>query len=153
MHRAEPDERLGDAVDRHRGHDPDVGVRPGRERAPEHQRVHDGAEHADVVRLGAADAPPLGHPAAEVVSAADHHRHLHAEIVHGQNFLGDAGQAGRIYPRAACSGECLAAQLDDNPAIARHGQENPHPGRPEWQPRPRYRMPIPGPMPFHVPVM
>ena len=75
----------------------------------EHQRVHDGAEHADVVRLGAADAPSFGHPAAEVVSAADHHRHLHAEIVHGENFLGDAGQAGRIYPGATPSGECLAA--------------------------------------------
>ena len=45
--------------------------------------------------------------------------------MHGENFLGDAGQTGRIYPGATRSGECLAAQLDDNPAIARHGQGEP----------------------------
>ena len=126
----EPDERLRHAVDRHRGHDPDVGVGPGRERAPEHQRVHDGAQHPDVVRLGPADAPALGHPAAEVVPAADHDRDLYAEIVNGQNLLGDAGQAGRIDPGTARPRERLAAQLDENPAIARHSLVDPRPGRP-----------------------
>jgi len=137
----EPDERLGDAVDRHRGHHPDVGVGPGRERAPQHQRVHDGAEHPDVVRLGPADAPALGHPAAEVVPAADDDRHLHAQIVYGENFLGDAGQASRIDPGAARPRERLAAQLDENPAIARHSLTDPRPGRPARRLRSRYRMP------------
>jgi ABC-type amino acid transport substrate-binding protein len=150
MHGAEPDEGLGHAVDRHRGHHPHVGVGPGGERAPEHQRVHDRAEHADVVRLGPADAPALGHPAAEVVASADDHRHLHAEIVHGEDFLGHPGQAGRVDPGAPRSGERLATELDDDPAIARHSQETPNPGCPEWQPRPRYRMPVAGPVRFYL---
>jgi hypothetical protein len=114
----EPDERLGDAVDGHRGHDPDVDVGPGRERTPEHERVHDGAEHPDVVRLGPADAPALGHPAAEVVAAPDHHRHLNAKIPERQNLLRDPGQAVWIDTGVRASGERLTAELDDDPAIA-----------------------------------
>src|SRR6185437_8026961 len=134
MHGAEPDEGLGHAVDRHRGHHPHVGVGPGGERAPEHQRVHDCAEHADVVRLGPADAPALGHPAAEVVASADDHRHLHAEIVYGEDFLGHPGQAGRVNPGAPRSGERLATELDDDPAIARHSALHPA-GNPQcWLP-------------------
>jgi NitT/TauT family transport system substrate-binding protein len=134
MHGAEPDEGLGHAVDRHRGHHPHVGFGPGRERAPEHQRVHDRAEHADVVRLGPADAPALGHPAAEVVAAADDHRHLHAEIVYGENLLGHPGQAGRVDPGASRSGECLATELDDDPAIARHSALHPAGNPQSWLP-------------------
>jgi len=42
-------------------------------------------------------------------SRADDDRDLHAEIVHGENFLGDAGQAGWIDPGAARPRERLAA--------------------------------------------
>src|SRR5882757_8615767 len=134
MHGAEPDEGLGHAVDRHRGHHPHVGFGPGGERSPEHQRVHHRAEHADVVRLGPADAPALGHPAAEVVAAADDDRHLYAEIVHGENFLGHPGQAVRVDPGASRSGECLATELDDDPAIARHSVLHPAPDPRSWLP-------------------
>src|SRR6476660_3938957 len=111
-----------------------VGVRPGGERAPEHQRVHDRAEHADVVRLGPADAPALGHPAAEVVASADDHRHLHAEIMHGEDFLGHPGQAVRVDPGAPRSGERLATELDDDPAIARHSALHPAGNPQSWLP-------------------
>jgi hypothetical protein len=42
--------------------------------------------------------------------------------VHGENLLRDLGQAGRIHARARRSSQRLATQLDDNPAISRHGQ-------------------------------
>ena len=93
----QPDEGLGDALDRDGGHHPHVDVRPGGERSPQHQRIHDGAEHPDVVGFGPADAPALGHPATEVVPAADDDGYLHAEITHGQHLVRDAGQAGRVH--------------------------------------------------------
>src|SRR6478736_5969667 len=71
-------------------------------------------------------------------------------IVHGEDFLGHPGQAGRVDPGAPRSGERLATEFDDDPAIARHSQETPNPGCPEWQPRPRYRMPVPGPVRFYL---
>jgi len=55
-----------------------------------------GAEHADVVRFRPADPPPLGHPAPEVVAAADDDRDLDAEVVHGQHLVGDPGEARGI---------------------------------------------------------
>jgi decaprenylphospho-beta-D-erythro-pentofuranosid-2-ulose 2-reductase len=96
MHGLEPDERLGDAVYRYRGHHPDIRVGPCGERAPQHERVHHGAEHADVVRFRPADPPPLGHPAPEVVPAADDDRDLDAEVVHRQHLVGDPGEARGI---------------------------------------------------------
>ena len=68
----------------------------------QHERVHHGAEHADVVRFRPADAPPLGHPAAEVVTAADDDRDLDAEVVHGQHLIGDPSEARGI--DAGCGG-------------------------------------------------
>ena len=48
---------------------------------PEHQRVHDGAEHADVARLGAADSPTPRPSGRGSVSAPDHYRHLNAQVI------------------------------------------------------------------------
>ena len=122
VHRAQPDERLGDAVDRHRGHHPHVRVGPRGERAAQHERVHDRAEHADVVGLGPADPPAVGHPAAEVVPAADHDRDLHAEVVHGQHLVGDPGEAGGIGAGSGGPGQGLAAELDHHSAVSRQRQ-------------------------------
>jgi hypothetical protein len=96
MHGLQPDERLRDAVYRHRGHHPDVRVGPCGQRAPQHERVHHGAEHADVVGFRPADPPSLGHPAAEVVPAADNDCHLHAEVMDRQHFVGDPSEARGI---------------------------------------------------------
>src|SRR6185437_13712963 len=131
--RPEPDERFAHALHRHGGHHPHVAaatVAAGGEHTTEHQRVHHGAEHPDVVRLGPADPPVLGHPAAEVVAAAHDHGYLHAEIVHGENLPRDVGQAGRVHAASGRPRQRLPAELEDHPAIphVRHYGSSGHNG-------------------------
>src|SRR6202044_3365611 len=72
--------------------------------------------------LGAADAPAVGHPAAEVITAADDHGDLDAEAVHGKYLIGDAGEARGVSPGPCIAGQGLAAELDHYSAVPRQGQ-------------------------------
>jgi hypothetical protein len=105
--RTQPDERLRNALDRHRRHHPDVRCGLRGQRAPEHQGVHHGTEHADVVGLGAADPPPVGHPPPEVVAAAHDDRDLHAEVVHREHLVGQVGQVVGVNPPSHSSRRAL----------------------------------------------
>jgi RNA polymerase sigma-70 factor (ECF subfamily) len=116
----EPDERLSHALHRDGGHDTDVAGAPAGQRPPEHQRVHHGAQHADVVGLSPADPPVIGHPAAEEVAAPDNHPELDSEPVHREQLLGQPRQARRIHPGPGLTRQRLAAEFHHDSPVPCH---------------------------------
>jgi RNA polymerase sigma factor (sigma-70 family) len=116
----EPDERLGDALHRDGGHDPDVTGAPAGQRPAQHQRVHHGTQHADVVGLGTPDAPVVGHPAAEEVAAPDNHAELDSKPVHGEQLFGQSRQTGRIHPGPGLTRQRLAAEFHHDSPVPCH---------------------------------
>src|SRR5205085_10569210 len=66
----------------------------------QHDGIHHGREHADVISRGAIHIAGAGRDAAENVSAADHQRDFEGEIVELLNFFSDG--LGDMYVDTEC---------------------------------------------------
>ena len=82
------------------------------------QAVHDRAQHAHVVGTGTVHTALRELGAAEVIAAPDDHRHLHAGRHDVADLPSDGGHDVGVDAEAAVTGECLAGQLQQHPAIA-----------------------------------
>ena len=95
---AQADERLGDRLDRHRGHQAHVLETTVLEHPAHEDPVHHRAEHPDVVGLGPLDRPLVGDVAAEEVAPADDDRLLDAEVARRDQLLGDVAERLAVEP-------------------------------------------------------
>ncbi len=113
--RAAADVVLADLVDADRRHDARLQALL-LERVLQRQRVHDGREHAHLVRGHAVHAGARQTRAAKDVAAADHDRDLHAERLDFGDLERHALEHRGIDPVRGLPQQRLAGQLHEDPA-------------------------------------
>ena len=82
----------------------------------EREPVHDRREHADVVAGRAVHAARRGGQPAEDVAAADHDADLDALVVDVLDLVGDERAERRVDAVRPIAQQCLAGQLEQDPA-------------------------------------
>ena len=103
-HRPAADVRLGDAGHLDRAEHP--GVLPGAlERVLQRERVHDRAEHADVVALGGVHAGHRARAAAPEVAATDDDGDVDAELADGDDLACGVIERGAVEAGAGGAGQ------------------------------------------------
>ena len=115
-HRPPADVILADLVDLDGGHDPGVHAEPF-QRVLHSERIHDGREHAHVVRRDAVHARSGEARPAEQIAGAEDHRDLGASLIQFVDFTGDAPDHLGVYAELGVPHQGLAAQLQQNSAV------------------------------------